>query len=98
MVREDDDQPFSEFKETMKDEIQRQISSANDFLQTVDPSATVIYDENRVFSDERSDWVSSVETDFGEDSTVVKISVNLNLLYDYLEDVNLQNDQKELQT
>lgn len=92
VVREDDDQPFSEFKETMRDEIQRQISSANDFLQTVDPSAAAIYDENYVFSDDRSDWVSSVQTDFEDDSAIVKISVNLNLLYDYLEDVGLQND------
>jgi hypothetical protein len=74
--------------------IEQEIDEANKYLQKT--GIKVFYEDDYDFSGKKKDWVGATDFERQEDTNNFGIAINLPVLYGFLEENSLENDETEI--
>lgn len=92
-----EDEDFGTFRESVGNKAKKMLECiSSEIVSNVAPGLHVSYDKGFDFSDDKEDWVSSYCFD-KDDHENMSIGLNIPVLYSFLSQNDLENDDKEIE-
>lgn len=94
-VNEEDE--FQIFQKYAYQVIDKEIDSAQEYLEKLDPGISIECQTDYQFEDEKADWIAALDNENQPNPKTFMVAFNIRGLYDFLYDAGLEMDEAELQ-